>query len=96
MARARERMLNLISHQGTATLNHRSASLHTHGNGYDNNNLALKKSEDNKCCRGGGETMGGCYRHCKTVQLIGENCLLKKVQNYLIIHSSGMCVAPTK
>lgn len=34
--------------------------------------------------------MGGCYRHCKTAQLIGENCLLKKVQSYLIIHSSGV------
>lgn len=26
----------------------------------------------------------------KTVQLIGENCLLKKVQNYLISHSFGV------
>lgn len=31
-------MLNLISHQGTATQNHRDASLHTHEDGYDNNN----------------------------------------------------------
>ena len=30
---------------GAAALHHRSASLHTHGNGYDNNNHALQSQK---------------------------------------------------
>lgn len=87
MARAHERMLNLMSHRGTATQNHHSASLHAHEGSYDNNNHFFKNQKITSV-KEVDRPWEVATENVKWGNAIGGNGLLIKAHNYLIIHSS--------